>query len=190
MKEFPFRVPICTYEIEDWEEKKKSIQLPDLADKHLDQGVEVYTDFFEWDHAGVLPPYADQVFKAAAIPINKFKKSGCLGRNHQMEISSMWFESQLDSHKHRVHNHGMYGWSCILYYDFHENIHMPTTFYSPFHDFKDGNLMSYVPRVKEGSIVFFPAALHHESIPNRSPVKRTIISFNVKGHVDKTKAII
>ena len=48
---------------EDWEEKK-SIQLPDLADKHLDQGVEVYTDFFEWDHAGKLPPYADQVFKA------------------------------------------------------------------------------------------------------------------------------
>ena len=59
MMEFPFRVPICTYEIEDWEEKKKSIQLPDLADKHLDQGVEVYTDFFEWDHAGTLPPYAD-----------------------------------------------------------------------------------------------------------------------------------
>ena len=45
MMEFPFRVPICTYEIEDWEEKKKSIQLPDLADKHLDQGVEVILTF-------------------------------------------------------------------------------------------------------------------------------------------------
>ena len=104
MMEFPFRVPVCTYEIDDWDEVKKSIQLPDPTDDHLSQGVEVYTDFFEWDHAGKLPPYADQVFKAAAVPINKFKKSGCLGRNHQMEISSMWFESQLDSHKHRVHN--------------------------------------------------------------------------------------
>ena len=102
MMEFPFRVPICTYQIEDWEEAKKSITLPDPTDKHLDQGVEVYTDFFEWDQKGLLPPYADQVFKAAAVPINKFKKSGCLGRNHQMEISSMWFESQLDSHKHRA----------------------------------------------------------------------------------------
>ena len=108
--EFPFRVPICTYQIEDWEEAKKSITLPDPTDKHLDQGVEVYTDFFEWDQKGLLPPYADQVFKAAAVPINKFKKSGCLGRNHQMEISSMWFETQLAAHKHRVHNHG-----CLLY---------------------------------------------------------------------------
>ena len=49
MMEFPFRVPICTYQIEDWEEAKKSITLPDPTDKHLDQGVEVYTDFFEWD---------------------------------------------------------------------------------------------------------------------------------------------
>jgi len=190
MMEFPFRVPICTYDIDDWENVKKEIQLPELTDAHLEQGVEVHTDFFEHDYAGVLPPYADQLFKVAAVPINKFRKSGCLGRRHQMEISAMWFETQVESQKHRVHNHGQYGWSCILYYDFDPNIHTPTTFYAPFHDFLDGNMMSYVPPAKEGSIVFFPSSLHHEALPNRSNVKRTIISFNIKGHIDKTKAVI
>ncbi len=36
-------------------------------------------------------------------------------------------------------------------------------------------------------MVIFPATVMHEAPQNRSDVRRTIVSFNIRGHVDNVK---
>ena len=36
-------------------------------------------------------------------------------------------------------------------------------------------------------MVIFPSTIMHEASPNRSNKRRTIVSYNLRGHVDKVK---
>lgn len=89
--------------------------------------------------------------------------------------------------KHGVHNHGHSGWSAVLYVEFDPEYHTATKFYSPFNNPWSGRLQTFIPPVNEGDLVIFPATISHEALPNESERLRTIISFNLRGKVDKVK---
>ena len=68
-----------------------------------------------------------------------------------------------------------------MYVDFDPTVHKPTTFYSPFPDYINGEVMEFTPDVKEGDIVFFPSFVHHCQDPSKSETQRVVISMNFAG---------
>ena len=74
-----------------------------------------------------------------------------------------------------------------IYVEFDPELHESTQFYSPFRNVWNGNLETFQAPVKEGDMVIFPATISHEAPVNRSDTRRTIVSYNLRGHTDYVK---
>jgi hypothetical protein len=174
-----FSVPILHYNIDDWETNKKRILdcLPDLDDTHLESNGEVYTDFFHKERTDPLPPYADVVIDIITPYLREFTNG------MKIEFTDMWFQSAYRGNKHGIHNHGHSGWSSVIYLEYDPEVHTATTFYSPFLNPWSGRLESFCPPVKEGDMIIFPSTIGHEAKENTSDIRRSIISYNMRGKV-------
>ena len=178
-----FTVPLVKYSLPNWPENKKRIldALPELNSSHLDQGIDVYTDFFSEMENKDLPSYGEVVVDIIKPCLANFSDE------RRVEITDMWFQTAFKGNSHGLHNHGHSGWSSVIYVEFNPLNHLPTKFISPFNNPWNGNLVDYIPEVQEGDMIIFPANLPHEAEPNKSDERRTIISYNMRGHVDYVK---
>lgn len=179
-----FSVPIIYYPIKDWSVNKKRI-LDALPDEEglLEPDGSLYTDFFEErvDKEDKLPSYADVVIDIIKPYLADFTDQ------RRVEFTDMWYQYQNPGIDHGCHNHGHSGWSSVIYVEFDPVVHQGTQFYSPFNNPWNGNLELYIPPVDEGSMVIFPSTIIHESLKNNSDKRRTIVSYNLRGHVDVVK---
>lgn len=178
-----YEIPFFQYSIENWQEKKQNIieALPDyksfsVDDKHSTDNNH-YSDYHR--NANVAPEYANVVIGSIEEEIKKF----CDDTRSSWDMTRLWFQTYEKTNSFSVHNHGMNGFSAILYLDFNKDEHSPTIFYSPYPSWKreyNGAYESFRPDVNEGDILFFPSMLQHESPANSSESKRTIISFTLR----------
>ena len=177
-----FSIPIAHYEIENWRTNKERIMnaLPQFGQEHIDSNLEQYTDFFHQDEQ-LLPAYADTVIAIIEPYLAEFTE------RRRIEFTDMWCQTSYKGQKHGLHNHGHSGWSAVIYVDFDPQVHTATQFISPFNNPWSGRLQTFQPPVKEGDMVIFPATVAHEALPNESDKPRTIVSFNLRGKVDKVK---
>ena len=181
-----FQVPIILYEIENWDHNKKRIldAIPPECPEHADpQDNGLYTDFFLTAAANVktMPEYSDVVIDIIKPYLADF--SG----ERKIEFTDMWYQKYYKGVQHQVHNHGHSGWSSVIYVEFDPELHESTQFYSPFRNVWNGNLETFQAPVKEGDMVIFPATISHEAPVNRSDTRRTIVSYNLRGHTDYVK---
>ena len=177
-----FSIPIAHYEIENWRTNKERIMnaLPQFGQEHIDSNLEQYTDFFHQDEQ-LLPAYADTVISIIEPYLAEFTE------RRRVEFTDMWAQTSYKGNKHGIHNHGHSGWSAVIYVDFDPQVHTATQFISPFNNPWSGRLQTFQPPVKEGDMVIFPATVAHEALPNESDKPRTIVSFNLRGKVDRVK---
>ena len=177
-----FSIPIAHYEIENWRKNKERIMnaLPAFQEEHLESNGEQYTDFFH-QHEELLPAYADTVIAIIEPYLAEFTE------RRRIEFTDMWCQTSYTGQKHGLHNHGHSGWSAVIYVDFDPKVHSATQFVSPFNNPWSGRLQTFIPPVNEGDMVIFPATIAHEALPNESNKPRTIVSFNIRGKVDKVK---
>ena len=180
-----FSIPIAHYEIENWRKNKERIMnaLPAFQEEHLESNGEQYTDFFH-QHEEMLPAYADTVISIIEPYLAEFTE------RRRVEFTDMWCQTSHRGQKHGIHNHGHSGWSAVIYVDFDPRVHTATQFISPFNNPWSGRLQTFQPPVKEGDMVIFPATVAHEALPNESDKPRTIVSFTIRGKVDKVKKTI
>jgi len=181
-----FSVPIIHYPIANWAENKKKIldALPEENKEHQDpQDNGLFTDFFVNSAAECeeMPPYAETIISVIKPYLAEFTDQ------RRVEFSDMWYQKYYKGVSHGVHNHGHSGWSSVIYVEFDPDVHQATTFYSPFRNPWNGNLELFHPPVNEGDMVIFPATVMHEAAPNKSDKRRTIVSYNLRGHVDRVK---
>ena len=184
-----FSVPIIHYEIENWEFNKKRIldALPPECPEHADpQDNGLFTDFFLTAAAGVktMPEYSDVVIDIIKPYLADF--SG----ERRIEFTDMWYQKYYKGVQHSYHNHGHSGWSSVIFVEFDPELHEATQFISPFNNIWNGNLEIFQPPVKEGDMILFPSTIAHEAPPNRSDTRRTIVSYNLRGHTDTVKATL
>lgn len=179
-----FSIPIIHYQVRDWTVNKKRIldALPDESD-YLEPDGSHYTDFFEErdDKETELPSYAETVIDIIKPHLADFTNK------RRVEFTDMWFQKYDNGMQHGMHNHGHSGWSCVLYVEYDPQVHLPTTFYSPFNNPWSGRLQIFEPPVREGDLVIFPSTVAHNAPENKSDKRRTIVSFNIRGKVDKVK---
>ena len=181
-----FSVPFHTYSIDDWETNKKKIldSLPDFKDYELKKSKNSahgdknhYSDYFS--NLNKPPKYSKVVLGI----LEKHIKSFCEYTKEPWNINALWFQSYETYNNFQVHNHGIGGWSAVFYVEFDDKEHSATTFYCPYMSSKRsflGGYDTYIPKVKEGDLIIFPAFIMHEASSNMSSKRRTIISFNLK----------
>lgn len=183
-----FNIPIFKYKIENWTEVKATLikqfknSLSETVSNQHDGG-QIHTDFFKCIKEPSIPEYIIKSLHCMDPYIVKFlgEVSEYYSKpSDQIGVSSAWFQKQEENMLHGIHNHGAVGFSSICYVKFDKDVHLPTTFISPFNDFLFGNTDYYQPEVEEGDVIFFPSMVQHYSPTNSSNSERIIFSYNLK----------
>jgi hypothetical protein len=164
-----FTIPYYHYNIKEWSQFKQEIlsslkvKNPERVPEHVKvtMTTDYWDDYNPDDYKKFIEMVKPYLFEVPDISI----------------ITRVWFQTSTKNQYHGVHTHGALGWSAVFYADFDKTIHIPTTFYCPYHDVK-GEIKDFCPDAEEGDIVIFPSFLLHEGPVNTSDVPRTIISFN------------
>ena len=173
-----FHVPLLHLQVRNWNIKK--LQLMEIlngVELKIADGDEVHTDFHHqfknnWDRSRIdqLKHLFEEEFEAFC---NHFSFSS-------YQIKGSWFEVAKKHDYHPAHNHHPLGYVAVCYVQYDENIHKPVYFISPFTNFTSGATLYHHPKnVKEGSILFFPASIIHETRPNKSDLERIVVTFNI-----------
>ncbi len=172
-----FEVPFLHFKVSEWELKKKKLVSLMNESKFEERSNKLITDFNLQND--------NQNFQYNFEIANIFFEEMFLFKEYfefeAIELTSSWFEVSNKNSHHTTHNHGATGYSSVCFIDYDSNFHTPTKFISPFNNFIDGQVLTYTPEdVEEGSLIFFPSAIHHYTLPNTSEVPRAILSFNIK----------
>ena len=97
-----------------------------------------------------------------------------------IQITSSWFEVAKKYECHGAHSHDSKGYVAVCYLQYDNTKHKPVTFIAPFKDFVTGCDLKYeVEDVEEGSIIFFPASIIHETKVNESNLDRIVVTLNM-----------
>ena len=169
-----FTIPIFHTKIDTWsDEKDRIISLLELEeyDNHF---TDYHRQYEAVENSNTFAPYAKDVIEVLKPALDEFNKV----YPHTINIRMLWAQKYRANQYHQIHNHGALGYSAIFYAQFGDD-HQATSFFAPFNNFIDGNLLEYVPEVSEGDIIFFPSALMHQCKPVQSDTERIIISFNI-----------
>ena len=112
----------------------------------------------------------------------------------RLEIDDIWYNSYTNGEYQEAHNHcgdalAPTHFACVHFLSFNPKIHAPLTFLDPMETLRhlSINMKSenyddrHYPRVREGSLVMFPAYLKHEikSYPPHPEEPRITVSFNI-----------
>ena len=105
-----------------------------------------------------------------------------------------WYNVYMKGSWQERHNHSPGGFSAIYYLKYNENEHYPTCFHNPdrlvpFMSFGyplkkdtpiyDNSIPYWMPKVKQGDLIIFPAALDHNVPVCHSDESRIAIAFNL-----------
>lgn len=172
-----FKIPLIHFQINDWDKKKeKLLSLKKYEGKPSIKTENLITDYYE--NGKLNYNYSNKIFEILQEEIKKFLIDF---RLPPYKIKDSWIETTYNDMSHQVHNHGGVGFSAVCYMDFDPSIHKPTHFICPYNDFITGSQQIFYPKnIKEGSLIFFPSALLHFTVPSFNSSKRTILSFNLK----------
>ena len=180
-----FTIPIESFKVPNWDYWKPIIM--NQCDEHSPQAHitggrvnthEMDTDYHDLVSNKSMPKYYYTVLDALEPILDEMQTDYPLDIRN---IVAMWHQTTKSGQFHGVHNHGPVGITAVLYVDFKPEIHKATTFFAPFHNYINGEVVDYMPDVEEGDCVFFPSYLPHMQEPNFTDVSRTIISFNIMG---------
>tara|TARA_Y100001973_G_C5185082_1_gene327299 strand:+ start:884 stop:1459 length:576 start_codon:yes stop_codon:yes gene_type:complete len=184
-----FTVPMFYYKITNWHHNKKQIldALPVETLEHRDpENLGLYSDYFVNAKAGhnKLPSYTDiviDIIKPYLMDMSEGKR---------LELTDIWYQKYYKGINHSTHCHGATGWSAVIYVEYNPKVHHPTRFFSPFRDIWSGDCCTFEEQVEEGDMIIFPSSILHEAPANQSEIRRTIISYNLRGKVKTSKKII
>ena len=184
-----FTVPIYHYKIENWDYNKKRILdvLPPEMPEHRDpEDLGLYSDYFVNAKVGnnILPSYADTI-----IDIIKPYLMDMSG-GEKLDLTDIWYQKYYKGINHSTHCHGAIGLSSVIYVEYNPEVHSPTRFFSPFRHVWSGDCPTFEEQVEEGDMIIFPSSILHEAPANQSDIRRTIVSYNLRGKVDTSKRVI
>jgi len=168
-----FSIPIFHLYADDWENKKQ--KLIDIASRQpfeTQPGEYCSSDYFNQKKT-----YLDELKPLINDEIQRFADR----TKGRYMVPRIWFERGGKGDSHLPHNHGVCGYSAVMYIEYDENEHLPTHFIAPYNEWTQGLQQTYVPRdIKSGSVIFFPSTIHHFTVPSKSDKERLILSWNLE----------
>jgi hypothetical protein len=171
-----FIVPYLKLEVKDWENKKKKL-LELMNNCNLESDSFLLTSFFDKETTPANQnDLIQSIFEEELSHMKKsFNFNDCL-------IKESWFQEQTKNMFHPMHHHCGNGvmMSSICYIDYDSSIHSATKFISPYVDSISCSYIDFTPEVTEGTIIFFPSNVLHQTVPSNSDIPRKIVSFNLE----------
>jgi hypothetical protein len=163
-----FEINAIFHKVTNWKNKKKKLievlkHYPEVKEKHFSTNKskprnQIYT-FVQ----GILR----EDFNAIANEVNM-----------TMHINEIWSVTYNKFNFHNPHNHGLKGFSGILFIDYKPTDHEPPYFVCPFNNPFTGKSMISSPNVEEGDILITPSYLMHYTNVNTSSKPRRILGFD------------
>ena len=169
-----FSVPFCHKKIQNWKEKKSQL---------LKLKVEEHINYENEDNIATDFPFSNKNNYSQKIEEILQEELNSIYMHIGVEnyfIKNSWIEVSEENMNHNPHNHGALGLSAVVFLNYNPKYHKPTHFISPIGNFETGVNLHFIPfNVDEGSLIVFPSMINHFTMPNKSDVPRTIISFNM-----------
>jgi Putative 2OG-Fe(II) oxygenase len=123
----------------------------------------------DWNEDNSLREYIRIIYPVVNMFVSKhFRRMNY----NEHKVGKMWFQQYETSDYHSWHRHNGSDWNFVYYLELPEDA-PPTEFRNPLN--KDETFM---PEVKEGQCILFPAILEHRSNVNLSKNRKTIIAMN------------
>ena len=168
-----FSIPIFHLYADNWEEKKqKLIEIAARQQFETFPGEYCSSDYYNRERS-----YLEEVKPLISDEMQRFADR----TQSQYIIPRLWFERGGKGDCHLPHNHGVCGYSAVMYIDYDEDEHLPTHFIAPFNEWTQGLQQTYIPRdIKSGSVIFFPSSIHHFTVPAKSDKERLVLSWNLE----------
>ena len=169
-----FIIPHLKLDVSDWKNKKKKL-LQLMENCNLKESSFLKSSFFD-DSSRSQNELVQSIFEEE---LNHMKES--FGLN-DYSVKHSWFQEQTKNMFHPIHDHCANNimMSSICYIDYDSSEHSPTQFISPFVDSFTSSHLNFMPQVNEGTIIFFPSNVLHQTLPSTSDKSRKIISFNME----------
>jgi hypothetical protein len=175
-----FNIPLIHLKVSDWENKKtKLLELMHSQSEDFENDMHLYTTFHNVKDKVNTKEYKELNCDIHQILNEEISQMMNIFQINLCKISTSWFQIQEKYMAHPVHNHHP-GFAAVCYLEYDENVHTPVEFIAPYTDLFDGSMIKHTPEnVTEGSILFFPASLLHQTMPNMSDKKRVALAFNI-----------
>ena len=179
-----FYVPLCHIKISNWKEKKQLLlELYSKIEKnltYLDSKGEKGTIKNDFGYQQLYNKHEMHTSTITKILENEIIQFITTYNLNEVEIYGSWFEKGNIGDYHSVHNHGALGYSSVCFINYDSKVHTPTKFQSPFLNFVSGEIIHTFPsNIEEGSLIFFPSAIAHSTIPGQTDKDRLVLSFNL-----------
>ena len=171
-----FMIPYLQLTVNDWDNKKKKL-LELMSKCTLTDPNSIIKSSFRDESSNKHNDLVKSIFEDE---LSKVQKS--FGFNYY-SINYSWFQEQTKNMFHPIHDHSESNtmMSAICYIDYDSSEHSPTHFISPFvNSFYFGHEYFLPKEVTEGTIIFFPSNILHQTLPSPSDKPRRIISFNME----------
>ena len=172
MKAPLFEYPSYSYQINDWEFKKKGLL------KRIDEKKLIRTELqtFESDRQTNNKIYVRYLSELLHDELSEF----CKEAEITCSMTDAWCVKYQKGDQQTIHNHRGWGFSGILYVEFDPKVHTPTCFVAPWQNPRtDTTILSLPATVEEGTMIIFPSYTLHFVHPNSVRKQRTVISFDL-----------
>ena len=172
MKTSLFEYPSYQYQLNEWDFKKKAIQ----SKLKKEEFIRTPLQTFECDRQKNKNRYLHFFQDLIRDELNQF----CQEAQVTCSMSDCWTVKYKKGDYQTPHNHRAWGFSAVLYLDYDNKVHTPTTFICPWQDPRTDTTSLIMPEnVKEGTMIIFPSYTLHYVNPNHSHKTRTIIAFDL-----------
>jgi len=168
-----FKTLAYQYDIKDWGNKKSKLNSLINANKFTRNPLQNFSSDRNEDKVSYVNEFCE-IFKDE---LDQFKQElGVTG----FDVTDAWTVKYDKGDFHVPHNHSGNGFSGIVYLDFDPSEHTTTYFVSPINDPVTDQTQIMESPGAEGMMLIVPSCIMHYTIPNKSDIQRSIVSFDIK----------
>jgi hypothetical protein len=168
-----FYTPLFSYEVKDWDRKKKDL-LSLMGDEF-----DYVSDNFQTDRHCKKQSYSMEFMRLFSDEFGNFLKET---KVNDFRVSDVWtVKYSKGNENHCPHNHKSTGYSGLLYLEFDPEIHQSVKFIGPWNDpINDTSQLTSLPNPKTGVIYIWESILVHYVDPIQTNKLRMSTSFDIE----------
>ena len=170
-----FHVPLFSYEVKEWDRKKKAL----LSRINKNEFGYFGLNDFQTDRHAKKNRYALDFESIFDDELSEFKKDANLEYLRVLDIWTLKYTKKNENHC--PHNHRSTGFTGLLYLEYDPKVHEPTKFIGPWNDpVDDKTQLAMLPDPKPGVIYIWPSVMLHYADGMKTNKLRMVTSWDME----------
>ena len=170
-----FHIPLFSYEVKEWDRKKKAL----LSRINKNEFGYFGLNDFQTDRHAKKNRYALDFESIFDDELSEFKKDANLEYLRVLDIWTLKYTKKNENHC--PHNHRSTGFTGLLYLEYDPKVHEPTKFIGPWNDpVDDTTQLARIPDPKPGVIYIWPSAMLHYADGMKTNKLRMVTSWDME----------